>query len=405
MKYTSNQSENTDDLWKEITKLAAIFVGTAFAAKQITNKVVNDQRKETALEEFENQDLTWWESHQIKSWFQSHDFYVTKFPDTPREIFPLAVKILYQLIKYHTKSYIDAWLGQNILINCEKLHRIAVKNEICPINEDWQYWKLVQREFGKKIFWGELKFKRKFYTNPDWNLEDFLNEFENGIVRFGIFGVNEKRIDFCYYRKKLFGELIERTEVDEQDNTLEFVWDVINNSQFVAEIYDLSRKQVIDAIQRMLKPAFSHYGLNVTEFTHLRGKYLHIAHHLYESIHTHLDPILKAMQRSNSNAIKKALKILLEFYSDVDKFYKKNEFYRLKSSQISSLENYEQYKNLINALDGFYGQLARFCLDNRIQFPKTKVINNFMYSKYVGFNVKIIHPYDRLYKKFRILIE
>ncbi len=239
MRNITDNSDTLENLWKDFLKYGSAIAGAVWATKRVNNSVVNHHRKDNALEEFENQDLFWRDRQRLKTTFKQHDFYVTKFPDTPREIFPLAVKILYQLIKYHNKSKPDSRLGEKIIAECEELHRIAIKKNNSPINQEWSYWKLVQQEVPKKEFWGRNKVKRQYFTDPSWNLEDFFNEFEGGLIRFGLFGVKEKRIDFCFYRKESWGKLIDRTEVDEKDKTLACVWKVVKHSKYVAEIYDI----------------------------------------------------------------------------------------------------------------------------------------------------------------------
>jgi hypothetical protein len=259
----TNEHENSssgEDFWKEIVKLGAKIGGGLYVGKKICDKIINYQRKDTALEEFDNQDLSWWEREKLKNAFKQHNFYVTKFPDTPRDIFPLAAKILYKLIKFHNNSRIDTRLGAKILKDCETLHKIAERKQISPINQDWQYWKLLQHEivehniFGnpKKDFWGKIKYKREYYLNPSWNLEDFLNDFEGGIIRFGLFGVDNKRVDFCYFRKKWDGKLYDRTEVDETEKTLDLVWRMVKHPKYVAEIYD-KYKDVVEEAERIMR--------------------------------------------------------------------------------------------------------------------------------------------------------
>ena len=154
MSNTSDNSDTSENLLKDFLKYSSAIAGAVLATKRINNSVVNHHRKSNALEEFENQDLSWRDRQRLKTAFKQHDFYVTKFPDTPREIFPLAVNILYQLIKYHNKPNPDSRLGEEILKECEKLHQIAIKKNFSHINQEWSYWKLVQLEVGKKkTFW------------------------------------------------------------------------------------------------------------------------------------------------------------------------------------------------------------------------------------------------------------
>jgi len=189
---------------------------------------VNHQRKETALKEFEHQQLSWFTSQHLQRWFKSRDFYVTKFPDSPPEIFKKAVKILYQLIEYHCKFYTDKWLAKRILKGCRELHSVAVKDNFSPINRNWDYWRLVQREVERTNWLGQAKREREYFRDKKWNLEDFLNDFAGGIVRYGLFGVrSEKRIDFCSFRKGLFGKLRDKREYDEDHKTLAEVRRVI----------------------------------------------------------------------------------------------------------------------------------------------------------------------------------
>ena len=240
MRNITDNSDTSENLWKDLLKYGSAIAGAVWATKRVNNSVVNHHRKYNALEEFENQDLFWRDRQRLKTAFKQHDFYVTKFPDTPRDIFPLAVKILYQLIRYHNKSNPDSRLGEEILNECEKLHRIAFKKNFSPINREWSYWKLIQQEVPKKNFWGKIIFIKQFFTNSFWNLEDFLNDFEGGIIRFGLFGVQDKRIDVCFYEKKSFGKLGKGVELDESetDKTLQLVWDAISDRNRVVKIYD-----------------------------------------------------------------------------------------------------------------------------------------------------------------------
>ncbi len=90
---------NDDTLLKDLLTLGSLLGGAYLVGKQIDRAVVNSNRKETSLEDFDRQDLSWLDREQLKSFYKDHDFYVTKFPHTPKEIFPLAVKVLYLLIK------------------------------------------------------------------------------------------------------------------------------------------------------------------------------------------------------------------------------------------------------------------------------------------------------------------
>lgn len=236
----SNSSENVNR--KEVNWGDLVLGLLALKGISETSKaIVNDNRKDTALEDFDDQDLGFFKGWQMESWFESHDFYVTKFPDTKKEIFPLAVKILYKLFKYHSKWYVDEWLGNEILNDCEKLNKLAIKKAIYPIAQNWPYWKLVQVEEIKENFWGNMKVKRKFFKNPEWNLETFFNSFAGGLIRFGLFGIrSDKGIDVCLYKKKLlgFGELTDAIELDEAEKTIHHVWDVKKKWNWVVKIYD-----------------------------------------------------------------------------------------------------------------------------------------------------------------------
>lgn len=237
MSHTSENSDNNEINWGNVLLGLLALKGVSETKKA----VVNSNRRETALAEFEKQDLGMFKSWQMESWFESRDFYVTKFPDTPKDIFPLAVKLLYKLFKYHAKTYSDSWLGQEILHDCEKLQKIAQKNAYFPIAREWDYWKLVQFDEVKENFWGNVKVKRKFFNDPHWNLENFLNDFEAGIIRYGLFGIqSDKRIDVRLYKKKFlgFGELTDAIELDEAEKTIQHVWDVKKQWNWVVKIYD-----------------------------------------------------------------------------------------------------------------------------------------------------------------------
>lgn len=243
MSNNADKLDTTEDLWKDVLKFGTAIAGTVWATKKINTTIVNHHRKDNVLKEFENQDLSWRDSQRLKTDFKQHDFYVTKFPDTHQEIFPLAVKILYQLIKYHNNSNPDSRLGEKILKECQILHRIAIKKHISPINQEWPYWKLVQQEVPskKKNYLGRNKMKRQYFTDSSWNLEDFLNIFEGSLIRTGLFGINtQKRIHVCFYEKKWLGKLEKGVELEEteSDKTLKSVWDTIRDRNKVVKIYD-----------------------------------------------------------------------------------------------------------------------------------------------------------------------
>lgn len=233
-------SDNPDDNQFKLEHL--LFGLLALKGVSETSKAIkNSNRQDTALESFENQNLGFLTSWHMESWFESRDFYITQFPDTPKEIFPLAAKILYKLFKYHSKWYLDSWLGYEILNDCAKVNKIANRNEFYPIARDWPYWKLVQKEEYVETFFGKKKIQRKFIQNSEWNLNNFLNDFAGGMIRYGLFGIqSNKRIDVCIYKKKFLGlgKLTDAKELVESEKTLKNVWDVKNQWNWVAKIYD-----------------------------------------------------------------------------------------------------------------------------------------------------------------------
>jgi hypothetical protein len=253
---TNNPSDASDtpDLG-QILKWAVGAIIATYGVKKVGDALTDHNRKDTALIAFDQQNLSLWVKNRLKDAYRARDFYITKFPDTPPAVFPKAVRILYDLIQFHGRGKRDDWLGHEILRECEELHRIAVRLNCAPLNQPWEYWRLVGKKVKTRNFWGIEQERVEFIPNPNWNLEGFLNEDFGGLVKFGLFGVKDKSVDIMIYEKDWFGTLKKGEKIDLSQNSIRYIYDRGWAGRQVVVIYDmgLSRKDLNQRISGILK--------------------------------------------------------------------------------------------------------------------------------------------------------
>jgi hypothetical protein len=261
-KQDSQSGENPSDSLLSL----ALVLGVGISAKKAKDTTVDIIRKKTALDYFKDQDLSLWNRSRLKDWYRSHNFYVTQFPLTHSKIFPLAVKILYNLIRYHGQPKLDKSLGRKIIQDCAKVYQLGVKYDVYPINFPWPYWILVADSRSLQPSSPDQVQDYHFMQRPDWNLDSFLNGddsleatldwIESGdsltdtdqlslyppVIRCGLFGIyTGKQIGVKYYDKKWFGSLKERSRASDPDyvHSIQYLWIAFKQKNWVVKIYDL----------------------------------------------------------------------------------------------------------------------------------------------------------------------
>jgi hypothetical protein len=98
---------------------------------------------------------------------------------------------------------------------------------------------LVGRKFKTQNFWGIEQEKIEFIPLPHWNLERFLNDDFGGLLKYGLFGTKDKRIDIMVYEKDWWGNLKNGLELDEKQKNIEMIYELLHDTRKVVVIYDL----------------------------------------------------------------------------------------------------------------------------------------------------------------------
>ena len=76
IKTESNNSNVLQIDWKNILKIGGFIGGGILALDKSNKAIANSNRRDDALEEFQNQDLFFLDRLSLKEWFYNHDFYV-----------------------------------------------------------------------------------------------------------------------------------------------------------------------------------------------------------------------------------------------------------------------------------------------------------------------------------------
>ncbi len=196
-------------------------------------------RRDDVLEEFSDQNLGFFTEMGLIDWFHRRDFYVTKFPTTHQDLFPLASKILYKLLKYHSAKKINEKLGQKIIKECKRLLSKGQNLGIYREDQEFDYWHLVadSRHPIKTLF--GRKYGYDFTMRPSTHLLQWLN---SDLIKVGLFGLySDKEIEFAFYPKKnLLGKLGDAIipDITTTGTTLGFAGGLIKHRKYVVKIYD-----------------------------------------------------------------------------------------------------------------------------------------------------------------------
>jgi hypothetical protein len=185
----------------------------------LAEKIIGQTANRSVLQNFEEQNLTWFEEQRLKRAFKTHNFYVTKFPTTSPQIFPKAVKVLYNLIKY---------VGGN-------------QTTFSRLELLWDLKSIEQ--FGKQnynFYKTEWDFASLLNIDPSISMEDFLLHHNESIILSGLFGLQNKRIDVSIYKKFPFGRFGKGQEIVETKITLQDVFTFAKKKDYVIVIYDLN---------------------------------------------------------------------------------------------------------------------------------------------------------------------
>jgi hypothetical protein len=184
----------------------------------VIQKVFGQSANSTVLRKFDEQNLSWFEEQRLKMAFKTHDFYVTEFPGTDPKIFPRAAETLYKLIEYIGGN--RNWAKKiDLMGDLQAIERFAKINY--PFyNKSWN-------------FAGLLK------VDPNISVEDFLLHYNLSIILSGMFGLQNKRIDVCIYKKNVLKRFMKIKEFDEAKISIEFIYKILQDSNKVILFYDI----------------------------------------------------------------------------------------------------------------------------------------------------------------------
>jgi len=193
-------------------------IGGIAGGMHIANKIVDNNRWEF-LEHLPMQNLDKKQESELRGFFRDHQFYVTQFPDTPSEVFPLAVRVLYDLLKYHGKEQADVKLREQI--RSQLLHIAKIQKESI--------------EFDTPI-WTEENLLSLLKHNSKQQILNFLRSTEILKLIFAI--QDEKTIDIEIFRALGSGRVDLEPITIHEDFTIIELYRFLTDNQFIIHIYD-----------------------------------------------------------------------------------------------------------------------------------------------------------------------